>query len=376
MRQGYLLRIAISLVLVACATNALRGQAGTTTPSPPKPKLAEEAYRNIQVLKGITADQLIPAMQFVTYSLGVECSYCHVEGALDKDDKKPKETARKMMRMMAAINRDNFEARRMVTCYSCHRGASRPVVTPVVAEAATQPTVSNSAEPMDLPNLPQADLILSRYVDALGGAAAISRVTTRIDKGTISLGGQQLPVEVFSKTDDKRITIIHLPSGDNITAYDGGSGWTSSPHGPVRDIPAVEVASARVETDLQLPLHLKAMFSELKTTAPEKIGGREVYVVAGLNSGEVGAKFYFDEESGLLLRLLRYSDSPLGSNPTQIDYADYRPQNGLKLPFQQTIARPNSRLVMQIVEAKYNAVVEDGKFARPAPEPSAKPPSP
>src|SRR6202050_2940875 len=96
------------------------------------PKKAEEQYRNIQVLKGIPADQLIPTMQFVTASLGVECDFCHVQGAFDKDDKKPKQTARKMMEMMFAINKDNFNGHREVTCYSCHRGNTDPVAIPVV----------------------------------------------------------------------------------------------------------------------------------------------------------------------------------------------------------------------------------------------------
>src|SRR5438034_1276960 len=71
----------------------------------PSTRTAAEAYHNVQVLKNIPADELIPAMQFITYSLGVECSYCHIEGALEKDDKKTKLTARKMMQMMTAVNR-------------------------------------------------------------------------------------------------------------------------------------------------------------------------------------------------------------------------------------------------------------------------------
>ena len=66
------------------------------------PRTAEQAYKNIQVLKGIPADQLIPAMQFITASLGVQCDFCHVENAFEKDDKEHKQTARKMMRMMSA----------------------------------------------------------------------------------------------------------------------------------------------------------------------------------------------------------------------------------------------------------------------------------
>src|ERR1700730_16977902 len=95
-------------------------------------KKAEEQFKNIQVLKGVPAEQIFPTMQFVTASLGVECEFCHVQGAFEKDDKKTKLTARKMMEMMFAINKDNFEGHREVTCYSCHRGSTDPVGTPLV----------------------------------------------------------------------------------------------------------------------------------------------------------------------------------------------------------------------------------------------------
>ena len=72
--------------------------------APAGPKLAEEEFKNIQALKGIPADQVIPSMQFIAASLGVECEFCHVAHANEKDDKKPKVTARKMINMMMAIN--------------------------------------------------------------------------------------------------------------------------------------------------------------------------------------------------------------------------------------------------------------------------------
>src|ERR1017187_817100 len=96
------------------------------------PKKAEEQFKNIQVLKGISAEQVIPSMMFITASLGVQCDFCHVQGAFEKDDKKPKQTARKMMEMMFAINKDNFEGHREVTCNSCHRGSVDPQAIPAV----------------------------------------------------------------------------------------------------------------------------------------------------------------------------------------------------------------------------------------------------
>src|SRR6266849_5652658 len=99
----------------------------------PSPQTAEQVYKNIQVLKGVPADQLIPAMQFITASLGVQCDFCHQENAFEKDDKEAKQTARKMMRMMFTINKDNFDGHREVTCFACHRGEHKPVITPIIS---------------------------------------------------------------------------------------------------------------------------------------------------------------------------------------------------------------------------------------------------
>jgi hypothetical protein len=360
----------------------VKGQAGPTSPAKAATsttKTTEEAYKNIQILKGLPADQLIPAMQFITYSLGVECSFCHVEGTPEKDDKKPKQAARKMMQMMFAINQQNFEGKREVTCYSCHRGSSHPLATPIVIEAGTQAVIARAQDEDEqgaVPSgLPQSDQIFAHYVDALGGASVVHKLSTRVEKGTIDLSGRQFPIDIFSKVPGKRVSIIHLPNGDNITAYDGISGWTSAPDRPVRDIPSSEAASAQAETDLQLPMRVKQWFSELRTGKPEKIGDHDVYVVSGLNAGQPAAKFYFDQRSGLLLRILRYADSPLGRNPTQIDYADYREQGGIKVPFQRTIARPGSHFTMQIGEVHDNVPVDDAKFARPVAQSPSMPPS-
>jgi len=377
MYRKFLCMLGIAFTVVGISEKPSRGQMASGNTSPPRERSAVEAYQNIQVLKEIPADQLVPAMQFITYSLGVECSYCHVEGALEKDDKKPKQTARKMMQMMAAINRDNFDSKQAVTCNSCHRGAPHPVATPIIAEGGPRPAFESVlGEDTSLTDAPPAEQIIAKYVEAIGGAAALQRISTRQEKGTINISGRNLPIEILSRIGGKQLTVIHLPNGDSITAYDGASGWTSAPNRPVREIPSVEVASAKPEVDLQLPLHIKQLFNEVKTAGTEKIGDRESYVVAGINSGEIAAKFYFDKESGYLLRILRYTKSPLGRNSTQIDYADFRTLNGLKVPFRKTIARPNSRLTVQIEDAEFNVPVDVKKFARPAVAPTPTRPSP
>src|SRR5213075_2895361 len=157
--------------------------------SPPKPvsgvgvapKLAEEEFKNIQALKGIPAEQVIPSMQFIAASLGVECEYCHVAHANEKDDKKPKVTARKMINMMIAINKDNFEGHREVTCYSCHRGSADPVATPIITDEEPRAASGEGKKPGEAKaSLPAADQLLDKYLAAIGGAVALQKITSRV----------------------------------------------------------------------------------------------------------------------------------------------------------------------------------------------------
>jgi len=113
-RLKFWLAVCGTLLSFSLAIVGARAQSSIprATAAPAGPKLAEEEYKNIQALKGLPAEQVIPSMQFIAAALGVECEYCHVAHANEKDDKKPKVTARKMINMMMAINKENFEGHR------------------------------------------------------------------------------------------------------------------------------------------------------------------------------------------------------------------------------------------------------------------------
>jgi len=93
-------------------------------------KTAEQVYKNIQCFKGAPAPRVMEAMKAFKEALGVKCSFCHVEGAFDKDDKPEKQTARKMIAMAHGINKDNFGGEHKVSCWTCHRGSPEPETKP------------------------------------------------------------------------------------------------------------------------------------------------------------------------------------------------------------------------------------------------------
>jgi len=339
----------------------------------PAGKKAEEQFKNIQVLKGIPAEDIFPTMQFITASLGVQCDFCHVQGAFDKDDKKNKQTARKMMEMMFAINKDNFDGHRAVTCNSCHRGNAMPMPIPaVMTEGLKEPMGAPKPAEAKESTGPSADQLLDKYVQALGGAAAIDKVTSRVMKGTIDFGGKSLPIDIYSKDPDERISFAHMPEGDSVTAFNGHEGWLASPGRPeVREMHGSDLDGASVDADLHLATHLKAMFNEMRVQGTERVGDHDAYLVVGQREGKPPLHLYFDEQSGLLVRLVRYGDTALGWLPTQIDYADYRDSSGVKIPYRWTLARPSGRFTIQLSEVKQNVPVDDAKFTKPAGEPKA-----
>ncbi len=352
-------------VLIAIA--AMRAQSGPSQSAAPSAgKKTEEAYKNIQVLKGAPADQLMPAMQFISASLGVQCDYCHEMGAFDRDDKKPKQIARKMMEMMFAINKNNFEGHREVTCYSCHRGATKPVPIPVITDQEVKLAFPEEPKEEESSNSAAVDQLLDNYVTALGGPRAIQKISTRFGKGTIGLVTNKFPFEVFDKAPNKRMSVMHLPNGDSIAAFDGSSGWLAVPGQPVREMRGAELDAARLDADFYFPLRVKQLFTELHAGKSEKIGDREDTSLVGTKEGQPPVKLYFDPQSGLLMRLLRYAESPLGRVPTQIDYADYRDVGGVRTPFRWTISRPGGRFTVQLENVQQNVSIDDARFARPA----------
>jgi len=327
---------------------------------------AEKTYKNIQVLKGVRSDQLLPAMRFITQSLGVECSYCHVPDHFDDDSKKTKQTARAMMRMMLAINNNSFDGNRGVTCYSCHRGSPKPASIPAIGQEFPTEAVVKTGEDEKLPfSLPTADQLIENYIRALGGVAAIGQISSRHESGTVTIEGTKSHIEIGAESPDKYAVVVHLTAGESVTVMNGVTGWTVAPGHEIRALATADLKSTKLDADLHLPLHLHQIFDELRVAYPETVAGHDAYVLVGAKSGQPPVKFYFDEQSRLLTRMVRLAESPLGRASTQIDYSDYRVVDGVEVPFRLTIAQPGQTSIIQIEKVEQNVAIDSTTFERP-----------
>jgi photosynthetic reaction center cytochrome c subunit len=352
--------------------------AGGQTVQEQRPPLAEEVHKNVQVLRGIPEAQFMETMGFFSASLGANCTYCHVaesSGNWEKyaDDNEHKQTARGMIRMMNAINRTYFGGRRVLTCYSCHRGNERPKVIPSLAEMYGTPPPDDPDEILEqAPRAPSADQVLDQYLRALGGAERLATLTSFVAKGTYQ-GNAELekrPFELFAKGPGQRTTITHAINGDITTVCDGRAAWIAAPETdspvPLLSLTGLELDAVRLDADLSFPARVKQILTDWRVGFPAIIDDRDVQVVQGTSAGRSPVKLYFDSESGLLLRLVRYTDSPVGRNPTEIDYADYREVAGVKMPFRWTITWLDGRSTIQLNDVQANVPIDAATFTRPA----------
>ena len=362
--------------LIVCLLGA--GVAGSQAPPPQQPQMAEEVFKNIQVLRGIPVDEFMGTMGFFATATGLNCTDCHVDesaGSWERyaDDNERKQTARRMVLMTNAINRTNFGGRQVVTCVTCHRGNSRPTVMPSIDLLYSEPPPDEPGDPfVQFPGQPAPDEVLDRYIVALGGMERAASLTSFVAKGTY-VGfddAEPAPLEIFATAPGQRSAIVHGLLGDTTTTFDGREGWIAAPPTdkpvPLLMLTGQELEGVKLEAELLFPARVKQMLSNWRVGLPVLLGDREAVPVQGTTAGGGVATLSFDRETGLLLRLTRYAESPVGRLVTRIDYGDYRDVAGLKMPFRWTVSWLSGRSTFELTEVQPNAPVDPVRFAMPA----------
>jgi len=358
--------------------------AGQTTPAAAGQKvlMSEDVFKNIQVLKGIPVNQFMQTMGMFAASLSLNCTDCHVPQSLSSwekyaEDVPRKQTARRMMLMVSAMNKANFGGRNVITCYTCHRGGVTPKAIPSLAEQYSAPPPEDANEIEIIPAAapgPSADQILDRYIQALGGATRLAALTSFTAKGTykgFDTDMTTVSVDLFAKAPGQRSMIVHTGVGDSTTTYDGRTGWFAANDKPLPVLelpPGADLDGLKLDAELDFPGRIKQMLTQWRVGFPETaIDDHDMQVVQGLTASKARVKLFFDKQSGLLVRHVRYVETPVGTVPVQVDYGDYRDVMGVKMPYHLVMTWTDGRSVIDLTELKPNVPIDNAKFAKPAP---------
>jgi hypothetical protein len=371
-----------------------------TPPAPAGDKPVEQVRKNIQVFQGLPDSHLIPVMNLMGASLGVGCPHCHVregnEWAFEKDDKKAKQTAREMIRMVQEINKANFKGAVEVSCYTCHHGQADPAhfvplpvafpafpagqpprgaapqAPPARAEQGTGPATqappgaAQQAPGAALAAVPPATELIGKFQQQIN-ASALEKLTSRVAKGTFSdAQGNLVQAELSQKPPDKLLVSAITPQGARSRATSGGVAWMNTPQG-VRDMPEEEAAFLRRLAGFLWPSSIEQSYPMLSVGRREKVGSQNAYVVQATTAGNRRERLFFDTQSGLLIRAVSITETPIGPITDQIDFGDYREVNGVKVPFliQHSGLDRRADFTLKLTEVAHDVAVDDAKFAKP-----------
>ena len=351
---------------------------GAQPAAPTRPPLVDDVFKNVQALKGIGVDDFLLTMGIMSAAVGSDCVGCHPSAGTDHVDwafdTPRKMTARRMVQMVAAVNKDHFGGRQVVTCWTCHRGRDRPVVTPSLDTVYGEPVLEFDDVLLPAQGVPTVDQVLNKYLQALGGAQQVAAVKSFVATGKSigyrGFGGGGL-VEVSAQVPDRRATHISFPEypdrGVSVRTYDGRTGWIATPLAvvPKYELGGSERDGARLDAMLAFPSQIRQALTDLRVGPPTTIADRDVTVLQGNGPNGTLATLYFDDQSGLLVRTVRFGRSPIGRVPTQVDYSDYRDVGGVKFPFKWVFAWLDGQDRFEFDDVKLNVPIDAAKFGQP-----------
>jgi photosynthetic reaction center cytochrome c subunit len=391
-------RLILTIAVPVAAWLASVPMASPQAGAAPKAQMSDQVFKNIQVLKGIPVDDFLGTMGIMSAAVGYDCSECHNGAGTDKvnwaaDDNAKKLIARRMVTMVQTINKENFGGAQNVTCWTCHHGRDRPATTPAM-ETVYGPGSSETDDVItQAPGAPSPEKIIDKYLEAIGGVQKLSAIKSyeatgsSVGFGGFGGGGH---VQIFAKFPDERATYIKFDAStgrtDSDRVYDGKLGWIKTPLAVLTDyqLTGAELDGAKLDAELSFPGQIKQVLTNLKAglatsisdlpgpssqtgnqPGAEPMQDRPVDVVQGTGPRGLLATLYFDQKTGLLLRVVRYGKTPIGRVPTQVDYSDYREVGGVKMPFRMTFAWLDGRDAIQLADVKTNVTIDASKFERP-----------
>jgi hypothetical protein len=339
-----------------------------------RPIVTQDVFKSVTVLRDIPVDTFFDTMGMFANAMGNDCTFCHSpKAALDRAqfaEVTPRmQRARQMIAMMRAINDQNFGGAQRVTCFTCHHGNQSPRSDPNLALQYSAPEEDPNARDFATDTTISADTIFDKYVHAVGGPDRLRTLTSFAAAGTYAgfdTGFEKVPAEIFAKSPNQYSTIVHMAAGSSVRTFNAGSGWISGPDTPLplETLTAGNLDRARLEALVAFPSGIKEAYPHWRA-GRAVLNDEEVVVLQGIDEDRQPIANLYFAPSGLMVRLVRWTLTPVGFVPTQIDYSDFRDVAGVKIPFKRVISQTFMQATLELTDVKSNVSIPGATFAKP-----------
>ena len=232
-----------------------------------------------------------------------------------------------------------------------------------------KPAPAKTPEAKPAAALPSANQIIDKYVQAIGGKAAVEKLSSREMKGTFEMAamGVSAPFVSYSKAPNKSVFTIDIEGFGTVQrGYNGTTGWSSDPQGGLRELSGGELAQMKLGADFYRDVKMMQLFPKMTVKGVEKVGDRDAYVIEATSADGITETMYFDTQNGLLVRTDTEAETPQGKMPATVLASDYREVDGVKIPFTVVQKTPTIEFTLKVDSVKHNTTVDDAKFNKPA----------
>ena len=216
---------------------------------------------------------------------------------------------------------------------------------------------------------PTAEQLIEKFIQVTGGKAAYEKQTSRVMKGNLEAPamGVSGPIELYEKAPNKNYSTVDISGvGVFLEGFNGTVAWATNPMEGMREKTGTELADTKRDAEFHRFLKMKEIFPKMTVTGKDKVGDHEVYVVAATTAGGSTEKYYFDTQTGLLLRNDAEKETPQGKISLEFYFEDYRDADGVKMPFTLRQVSPMGTFIIKLSEIKHNVAIDDAKFNKPA----------
>ena len=191
-----------------------------------------------------------------------------------------------------------------------------------------------AAAPSAVATLPTGKEVLTRFIEASGGEAAMAKVKNVVTKATLSMKAQGLTGKITSyETDGKMLSHVQIEGiGQVETGYDGKIGWSKDPMQGPRVLSEKELAMMKL-TEAKSVKDLESVIETIEVKSRTTFEGKDAYEVRlVLKAAAFECLAYFDVATGLMIGMKAEQDTPLGKLPVTIVMTDHQSFGGLKVP--------------------------------------------
>jgi hypothetical protein len=223
-----------------------------------------------------------------------------------------------------------------------------------------------------------ADEIVEKHIAALGGRAALGKLTSRVITGTITVstpaGEFSGPIEVSNQAPNKVRTLIKL----DLTAvgvgqmtidqrFDGLTGYVIDTLQGNRDIMGDQLEAMRNSFFPTPLLNYKENGITLELTGKDKVGDRDAYVLMMKAKTGPPVRLFIDATTFSQLRqVVTANIPPVGDLEQTTDFSDEREVDGMKIAHVLKSTSSVQNFSVTITKVEHNVKIDPTTFSKPA----------